>query len=290
MLSYLRKPYPLSEQSPLRILVTGAAAGAFVAAFLILFQPFGTDDVNFPRKNLFLAGYGLIVAVVIWFFVLIPATIFRAEEWTIGKQLAANLLAALLGISISYFYLLLLGGSASWYSYRIFVVNAIKVAIFPMVGITLADYILKLKHYARGAQAFNEKMTAASKQLDIAPAAAPPPGSELQILDEQERPLLSLPTDNIWCLRSDRNYVDIFHRDATGEVVKTTVRNTLTKLSEELPATFLRCHRSYVINAARVESVTGNAQGYQLHSSLFPDVPVPVSRGKSAEILGFIRE
>lgn len=253
-----------------------------MAAFLILFQPFGTDDVNFPHKNLFLAGYGLIAAAVIWLFILVPSTMFRAERWTIGKQLATSLLAVLFGITVSYFYLLLLDGSASWETYRIFVGNAFTIAIFPVVGMILADYIVKLKHYDRGAKAFNEKLPA--------PASAPPLVTELQILDEQDRPLFTLRTDKIWCLRSDRNYVDIFHLGATDEVVKTTVRNTLTKLSEELPASFLRCHRSYVVNAASVESVTGNAQGYQLHSATFPEIAVPVSRGKSAEILGFIRE
>ena len=100
--------------------------------------------------------------------------------------------------------------------------------------------------------------------------------------------MLSLATENIWCLRSDRNYVDIFHLNADNEPIKTTVRNTLTGLAVDLPENFLRCHRSYVVNTDWVDDVSGNAQGYRLHYAIFPDVPVPISRGKSKEILGSI--
>ncbi|MFK8164739.1 MAG: hypothetical protein AB8H12_19995 [Lewinella sp.] len=49
----LRQPYPVTEKSSRYILLAGVAAGTFVALFLIIFQPFGTDTVSFAYKNLF---------------------------------------------------------------------------------------------------------------------------------------------------------------------------------------------------------------------------------------------
>lgn len=285
----LRQPYPVTEKSPLLVLLTGLAAGVFIVLFLIAFQPFGTASVSFPHKNLFLSGYGVIVAVVFWLANLLPSRFFSVEQWTVGKQLIMICCCALVGITASYFYLQLLGGSPSWYTYGIFVVNAMTVAIFPITGFTMMDYLIKYRKYARGAQHFNTERTS-RKPAAIIPQATEPAVQEFIVRDEQERPLVTLPADRIWCLRSDRNYVDIIHLDDQNTVRKTTIRNTLAKLNEGLPAGFLRCHRSYVVNAASVDRVSGNAQGYRLHHPDFPEVPVPVSRGKSADILGYIQQ
>jgi len=263
------------------------AAGTFVALFLIIFQPFGTDTVNFPNKNLFLAGYGLIVAAIFWLTGLIPIRFFNGERWTVGKQLVMISSCTLLGITVSYFYLLLLGSNPSWQSYGIFVVNAMAVAIFPIVGYTLMDYLVKYRKYAEGARHFNDERSP-GKSTTSFPELTREATQAFVVLDEQGRPLVTLSTDHIWCLRSDRNYVDVFHLDTDNGVRKTTIRNTLTKLSAELPKSFLRCHRSYVVNAEGVNKVSGNAQGYRLHRADFPEIPVPVSRGKSNEILDFI--
>lgn len=298
----LHQPYPVSERSVRQILLTACLAGAFVALFLIVFQPFGTAEQDFPGKTLFLSGYGLIVAAVIGLSSILPGRMFQPERWTVGRQILLISGTVLVGITASYFYVLLLGGSPSWRSYGFFVVNSMTVAVFPIVGITLADYMVKLNRYRKGAMDFNERPAkvvvpaapAVPQEKNLVPAAAPPKPAEvpavvLHLTDDQDRPVTDLPTASIWCLRSDRNYVDVHHLNADGQPVKTTVRNTLTKLSADLPEDFLHCHRSCYVRATAVDSVTGNAQGYQLHHSAFPDCPVPVSRGKSAEVLGFIQ-
>lgn len=279
----LRQPYPVTEKTTEQIILTGLLVGVFVALFLIIVQPDGTDEVNFPGKTTFLAGYGVIAATGIILSSFIPARLFSVESWTVGKQLLMITSAVFLILTVSYFYLFQLGGSPSWKSYGIFLQNALPVAIIPIVGMTLMDYYLKFRRYDRGAKAFREKLS------DRPVAGATPSPPHLVLRDEQDRPVINLPTNRIWCLRSDRNYVDIFHLDAAGQVKKVTVRNTLTKLQEELPANFLRCHRSFIVNATGVTDVSGNAQGYRLHRADFPKVAVLVSRGKSKEILGFIR-
>ncbi len=285
----LNQPYPTSQKSPIGLLLAGLIPGALLALFLIVFQPFGTGNINFPGKTAFLAGYGVIVAVTIWLINLVPARFFGSDRWTVGRQILMVLIGTFIAITASYFYVLQLGGNVNWLDYRVFVVNAMSIAAIPIVGATLIDFYLKFRKYDGGARAFNvrEKNDLPAKsaaELKLTTSA------QFIITDDQDRPVVTLATNSIWCLRSDRNYVDIFHLNADGDAAKTTVRNTLTKLMDNLPAGFLRCHRSYLVNAGWVENVSGNAQGYRLHHAGFSDVPVPVSRGKSKEILGFIEK
>lgn len=284
---FLNQPYPVSEKSPLQIVLVGLACGAFVAAFLIVFQPFGTDRVNFPNKNLFLAGYGIISAATICLIHFLSGYFFTADRWTVGRQIIMVTGGVLLGITLCYFYILLLGYSPSWEGYGYFVVNAMKVAVFPIVGITMVDYVLKLKRYSQGAEDFNARY--GGGQSDMVTPVPSESAATLKVFDDQDRVVITVPLADLWCIRSDRNYVDVVHLDGAAQPRKTTVRNTLTKVSSGLPEAFIRSHRSYLVNARLVDSVTGNAQGYRLHNERFTDFPVPVSRGKSTEILRAIR-
>ena len=283
----LNQPYPTSQKSPVGLLLTGLIPGVLLASVLIVFQPFGTDTVNFPGKTAFLAGYGVIVAVTFWLIDLIPIRFFDSDRWTVGKQILLVLIGTFAAITASYSYVLQLGGSVDWAGYQIFVANAMLLSTVPIVGATLIDFHLKFRKYNDGARAFNVREKTETVAKSTTEPFAPTP-TQFIVKDDQDRAVFTLSPNRIWCLRSDRNYVDIFHLNADNEPIKTTVRNTLTKLAVDLPENFLRCHRSYVVNTDWVDDVSGNAQGYRLHYAIFPDVPVPISRGKSKEILGSI--
>ena len=87
MLEYLRQPYPLAR-NPLLEFLALCGIGAFVAAFLIIFQPFGTYEYRDPNENLFLSGYGAVVAGVLLLNRfglprLLPEW-FEEEQWTVA--------------------------------------------------------------------------------------------------------------------------------------------------------------------------------------------------------------
>lgn len=278
MLSIFRQPYPPPLTSPTRALLVSCGIGAFVAFFLIAFKPFGTDRASIPNLNLFLAGYGLVIAG----FTLLPLLLlpriwpglFREETWTLGRHFLFYFFLVALGISVSYFYLLLSGGTANLTDYLYFFRNGLLVASFPIVVLTLLDYIRKLRRYERGAQAANLKERTASA----------PGGVLVTLSDEQGRPEITLDVNQIWCLHSDGNYVEVWSANEESHYERSLIRNTLARLSEQLPADrFLTCHRSWVVNPALVEKVTGNAQGYRLHRAGAP--VVAVARGRSSEVL-----
>ncbi|TXF91662.1 LytTR family transcriptional regulator [Neolewinella aurantiaca] len=282
MFSILRQPYPPPVVSAAKALLVSVGLGAFVALFLIVFKPFGTDRAPIPNLNLFLGGYGLVIALVTFFptffFPRIWPKLYTDERWTVGWQLVFTFFTVALGITASYFYLMLTGGEYHLRDYLYFFRNGLLVSSFPIVIITLLDYIRKLRKYEGGARSAN-----------MAERPAVPPAREIVTLsDDRDRPEISLEAGRIWCLHSDGNYVEVWSRNDSGAYERTLIRNTLAKLSKQLPSgAFVTCHRSWVVNPALVESVTGNAQGYRLHLT---DAPVvAVARGRSELVLARLK-
>ncbi|MCH8125717.1 LytTR family transcriptional regulator [candidate division KSB1 bacterium] len=53
-------------------------------------------------------------------------------------------------------------------------------------------------------------------------------------------------------------------RENTG-VKETLLRSSLKRLEQQIPFSFIVCcHRSFIINLRKVNSITGNANGYRL--------------------------
>ena len=323
MPSFLNQPYPAPSRDVGRILLRSIAIGAFVAGFLIVFKPFGTDRVVMKHLNLFLAGYGVVIAACL----ATPGILFpkffpkvtAAERWTVGRQLLFVFLPISIAITASYFYLLQLGGTPKFTDYFYFFRNGLLVAAFPVVITTLLDYIRKLRYYESGAAAFQAERVVPVRQAprpglrevplphNSAPAAppsppknqepavvvepVPPPPTAFTLTNSQGQEELTLPAPAaLWCLHSDGNYVEVWHvAEGTTGHTRTLIRNTITQLTKQLPGEgFVVCHRSWVVNGTLVESVTGNAQGYQLHRGGAP--AVPVSRGRSKPVLARLRE
>jgi len=255
--------------------------GAFIAFFLIFFKPFNTEGAPIPNLNFFLAGYGVIIALILLFATLViprfAPKAFSEQRWSVGRQLLFMFSVVMLAITASYFYLITSGGEANLADYLYFSRNGLLVASVPVVVLTLLDYIRKLRHYEQGALAAK------------LPKRMPTESTKTTIIlnDDRDRPELTVDANRIWCLHSDGNYVEVWYANDAGEYERTVIRNTLARLSDQLPANrFLTCHRSWVVNPALVEEVTGNAQGYRLHRNNAPTVAV--ARGRSKEVLAVL--
>ena len=70
---------------------------------------------------------------------------------------------------------------------------------------------------------------------------------------------------DLLCVRSDGNYLE-FYVQGEGGVDKKVKRMTLVSATKQLAAYhyIFQCHRTYMINLAKIDKVEGNAQGYHL--------------------------
>jgi hypothetical protein len=248
---------------------------------LIFFQPFGTADFHHPYKQLFLAGYGMVIAAAGFLMVYVAPRLlggwFDEERWTVGKQILLLLSSFGLAIAGCYFYKdWFLGLPLSWRGFMGFFPLALSIALFPIVAIVAGAYIRQLKHYASGAEMANQR---------VGHREEPPPSALLALTDEGGRPALEVQADDILFLRAADNYVEVFYL-LDGQPARTMIRNTLSVMEGALPdPVFFRCHRSYLVNLNRVERLSGNAQGYRLHFGGVAELSAPVARGRNTALL-----
>ena len=97
-----------------------------------------------------------------------------------------------------------------------------------------------------------------------------------------------LPAAELLYIRSSGNYLEVFHGGAK-QVGRKVVRGSLKRTEEALAGVpgMKRCHKSHIVNLARVERVSGNAQGYHLHFRGTAET-VPVSRTLNASLSGLL--
>jgi len=284
LLQLLNAPYPIFR-NPASSVAFSVGTGAFVALFLMVFQPFGTSEFQHEHKYLFLAGYSVVIAAFIWLGSNLPPRafprFFDEERWTVGKHILFSALVFLVVFAACYVYKdVALGHKVSWRGFFGFLPFAFSIAIFPIAGLVIGSYMLWLKHHTKVAEAANSHLHL---------PAAKPAQQLLSLPDENGKTALTLLPSQLLYLQAADNYVEVFHLE-NGQVPRRTIlRNTLTALESVLgDAGLFRCHRSYLVNLGQVERVSGNAQGYRLHFAGL-EASVPVARGRSAEVLEKLR-
>ncbi|MEL6922453.1 MAG: LytTR family DNA-binding domain-containing protein [Bacteroidota bacterium] len=279
----LSAPYPVYKLNRRRMWII-LGVGAFVAAFLLLFQPFGTDRMQFPNKRLFLAGYGVVISLTMLLAESVLNQLvfnkYRDELWTVGKQLIWVFIFITLTLAASYLYKQIFFGLALRLDDFIdFYAMTFSIAVLPVIFITLLDYNYQLRKnqsVAAGIQPVGGSLSAGNSD------------AQLTLLAENKKDQLRLSPNDLVYLQSADNYVEILFRE-NGQIKKSLLRNTLQRLTEQIKAQhIMRCHRSFTVNLHQVAKVSGNAQGYKLHIRE-SDLRIPVSRSRSKEVLARLR-
>jgi len=282
LFSIFNQPTPLHSGIK-KNLIRYASVGLFVALFLIIFQPFGTDAVQMDHKNIFLAGYGVIVMMTFMFsFIVIPRLfpgIVNEEKWLVWKQILLLVFTLILTFSICYIY------QAYWFDYKMsfkgfssFFITVFPISIFPCVVIALLDYIHKLKKHQAVAHTLNDQL---GEQVND--------DSLINFLDDKGRETFNIRMDHLLYVQAANNYIEINYLDE-GEVKRELIRNTISKVESQIyNDSIVRCHRSYLVNMDKVGRITGNAQGYKIHFPFTAEHIVPVSRSKGKILLDLMK-
>ncbi len=91
LISYIKQPFPKGRK-PWQIVLTSSLVIFFLLA---LFQPFGLSNI-LRNKWLIITGFTFVTAIsttiIGYIFPLIFRTFYKAENWTIGKNILNNIL------------------------------------------------------------------------------------------------------------------------------------------------------------------------------------------------------
>ncbi len=259
-------------------------AGCFIAFFLIFFQPFGTDRLRIPNKNLFLSGYGWITFIAFALsFIGLPKVFPQQlieEKWVLWKQITLTLFALSLTFLGCYLYKeYAFNNKPTLTEFFNFYKLVLPISVFPVVLISLLDYIYHLQQNQQFARNLNQHI--APKTINT---------TTINFKDENGKADFSLQLDQLIFIKAANNYVEINYLEAAN-IKKYLLRNSIKNVENQLtfPA-IKRCHRSYLANMDKVGRITGNAQGYKIHFPFSAEFVVPVSRSKGKELLAILQK
>lgn len=263
-----------------------AVIGLFVGLFLLIFQPFGINLWDTPNKALKVIGFGAVTFVITAInFVIWPRLfpkLFAEQTWTIGREILFVTTNVLLIAIANRLYLsgLLEPKEESGLNWLNMIVVTFLIAVFPVTGLVLLNYIRELKKYSRAAADLpihNSVTDNLPTMNTVVAVASELPDSTVTLVADNEKDKLVLPIESLVFIESSDNYCTVVYLK-NEQPAKPLLRSSLSRLEKQIAQPHIvRCHRSYVVNLNRVERVTGNAQGYKLHL-LGGQFQLPVAR------------
>ena len=273
-----QQPYPFYYRGSSLLLVM-LVVFLMVWSFDFFFRPF---HVNYGEHKM---PYYLIAAIhactpVILVFILsagLRVGKVNTEHWTMGKEVL--FIVVLLGCS----------GVGQWLIRDIIYDNPrnwslgylweeVRNAL--LVGALLAGFVVPLNLNRLRERNIRKALTLQHLKTE---------DGKIHALREEKRIELRgtdtyhFNPDKLLFVRSEGNYCEI-HSALGGSVQKELVRLALRSFEQQMQEypDIIRVHRSYMVNLEKVQSVSGNAQGYRLKME-FGTEEVPVSRSYLAE-------
>ncbi len=243
--------------------------GGFVFLFLYIFKPFGLSNVE---GSIFLVTllYGLITSscLVLTLFILpiIFPDHYNESEWNVGREMLHSLGNILIIAALNFLfsaYLEFFPWSTN--TFLLFLGFTIAVGVIPVtISVLYRQNIL------------HKKNIEAVKRDNLLISEKPDSGNsheEIRIKSEDGKSAFEGDLNEIFAVSSAGNYVEVF-LDGQKPLL---IRNSLSKVAQELPKSFVRTHRSWLVNLNNVKEVDGNARGYQIKFAKQGPI-VPVSR------------
>jgi len=272
---YLFQKYPI-EENTWRIIIP---ISLFIGLFMLIFQPFGLNELQSSNKILILSGYGLVTFLVLVInLLLIPSLLpvfFREENWIILKEIFFLLwILFTVGLANLLYSSWTMGFSLSFTNILAFQTYTLAVGIIPVTTLTLVK-----QHYLKRRNEENAELLSHSIHERHATISS---DKTLVFSSDNARENLELILDTILFIRAEGNYITITYLK-NGKIARTLFRNTMkyaADLLEPFPY-FYQCHRSWIINLNRITGISGNSQGLRLKLESYED-DIPVARNNTA--------
>jgi len=250
-----------------------------VSFFLYFIQPFSYDfdEHRFSFWIIALLNGLLVGSLFLVYIGMIRGfapRLIDEESWTLGRELSFWLLFLLL-TGIGNFFLRDLiydnPNNLSFHYFRTEVIHTLIVGSFFLLFIVSGKYLHIVSITTGKAASWNKVIRDyRNRQMDE---------SVVTIRSDSQSESIRFSLQDFLYAKVDGNYIEFYLTDDNGEVKCQIKRNTLLNVEKQLKdiPNIIRVHRSYIVNIHKIESVSGNAQGYRLGIKDCNSV-IPVSR------------
>lgn len=242
--------------------------------FILFFQPFPLEMLDYNNRLLYVIGFGTIIFVLSSIiYIILPITFpgwFRMTDWENGPPLSLNLLLLVLGVASFSFYIRYVGKN-HLDLYIIF--KTVLVCLLPMLALSILYKIKSLERIISGLQQRNKQYREMLNTFEKVEE-----DREIVFGGTHTTEKLILKLKNILTLRAADNYVEIIYLD-NDRTEKKLIRNTLRNVEEKLidSPDFIRCHRASIVNINQIDKLVRSYSGYSLKLKRLEE-PIPVSR------------
>lgn len=283
-LSWLSIPYYFNPSVSFKFKIS-FSIGLFVFLFLYIFKPFYLVSLENVLLQ-YTAGIGITTFFGVFFFLYIPALIFKdyfnEDNWTIGR----NLFLIIIGILLTGILIWSLGNvfknqynlkniSLVRFLFYTYLVGTLPVVFFIFIN----EKNVREKREKRAKNINKYKKEKLEKKIKKLP-------TNVVIVSDNKKESINFNIDDLVYITSQGNYASFFLRINKEGLKEKILRVTLSKINTSLKnySNIIRCHKSYIVNINYINDITGNARGYILKSEII-SINIPVSRSFSKESL-----
>jgi len=245
-----------------------------VFLFILFFQPFPLEMLEYENRLLFVTGFAVIIFLVAFIIlILLPLMVpklFKVSDWEYGPSLFVSMLYLVLSSTAFAFYIRYVGrAELSFYiMFKVLLVN-----LLPLIFLI----ILYRYKYMREAVGILKEQNR-EYRLKIKDFENNQDEEEIDILSDNKSDKLNLKFRDIVFIKSADNYIEICFLEK-GLVAKKMLRSTLKKIELQLAnkRNFIRCHRTRIVNIKFIDKLI---KSYGVHSLKLNccDETIPVSR------------
>lgn len=271
---YLNQPFPKAENKWKTI----TFISLFVAAFLIIFQPFDINLYRDSNKFIVLSGYGLITFVILIFDMIILENIFKKfyddRNWKIWKEfISLTIVIFTIGLGNALYTSIVFGFyfEVGLKFYINFQAITFTVGIIPITVLIVSKQKYLSNKHSSSAKDVNLKLAKEKDETYI--------NQKIKIFADNLKDFIEIEMSDFLFIESSGNYIEVHYLENNKDVRKTlrnTIKNSLTFFSD-IPEV-LQCHRAFIVNIEKIINAKGNSQGLRLDLKNC-ESEVPVSRG-----------
>lgn len=275
----LNREYYFPKTFKIRLIIA-TGFGLTILLILLLFAPFGMDNIKtFPERFIVASGYSFI-AFIVWilglsglvFLKIVKIRVLHISLFIITIQFIIGSLGTIYNNIIfrnPYYFEFFLDLQVAVY----------LTGIIPAIMLFLLLETSFYKKFSPGSYLTTNQFVDSSFRIEV------------KIEDENPKKNICLFVDEILWISSMDNYVKI-EIQSNGEKQKPVIlRNTLKNVEKSVSdsGAFIRCHKSYIINLQWVREVSGNSLSKKCVMQIGNDI-VPISRSKVDLVLKKIQE
>jgi hypothetical protein len=246
-----------------------------VFLFVLFFEPFDLDKLDFNNRLLFVAGLAAISFFLMSFVrIALPWLIQKYDQDNFVPILPAYMNSfiiyalAIVSFAIYLHYV----GSVEISFYIVFKIGLICIAL--PVSLRLYDIIRELK--LQNEALIKEKEIVLDKVEKYEEDYL---NKSIEFISDSNTENLILLIADVAFIKSADNYVEIVFKEGADGLKSKLIRNTLKNIELQLKpyANFIRCHRVSIVNAYYVEKLNKDENNHWISIKGF-DERIPVSR------------